>query len=492
MAQGLLHTDESVAQRVAVNMREFADNKALHIGNRYYTYRELHEITRAVYAQIPAGKCYDRIGIYCSNDVYTYASILAAGLYGAAYVPLNRNFPVLRNKRIVADCSLELVLGSIENEDVKEISDGVEYVPTGSALQPANSEAAGKTEQKTCYILFTSGSTGDAKGVPVSNENVRSFFNYFLRNYDFNEQDRFLQTYELTFDVSVFSFFMPLLVGACCYVLPEEGIKPLKIAEYLLKHDITVVSMVPGVLSYLDNYFNEISLPHLRYSFFSGDALYHDLAVKWSASVPHAAIHNFYGPTETTIVCTRYIFDPERSAAERMNGIVPLGKAFEGMEFMIVNEDLAETGKGELCFFGTQVIGAYLNDANEDKFFVKKQKRYYKTGDIASVNEQGNLIFHGRTDSQVKINGYRVELAEVEHAVQQASGQRCVVMCVKTGNLNRLIAFFEATINEAALREKLSELIPGYMIPQEFISVTEFPLNANGKTDRKALINAYI
>src|SRR6476620_9950929 len=115
-------------------------------------------------------------------------------------------------------------------------------------------ETKQKADQPLSYILFTSGSTGDPKGVPVSHENIRSFFNYFLKEYDFNERDRFLQTYELTFDVSVFSFFMPLLTGACCIVLPDEGIKPMKIAEYLQNFSITVVSMVPGVLKYLSAY----------------------------------------------------------------------------------------------------------------------------------------------------------------------------------------------------------------------------------------------
>jgi D-alanine--poly(phosphoribitol) ligase subunit 1 len=490
MAEGLLHTDESPAQRVAGTMQKFADNNAMYIGQRYYTYAELYELTKAVYSQIPQNKLYNRIGIYCNNDIYTYASILAVGLYGAAYVPLNANFPVLRNRKTVEDCGLELILSSLENTNFKEVTADVQYVLTGSAQNTASTGIVKKTGQETSYILFTSGSTGDPKGVPVSNSNLRSFFNYFLSGYDFNEKDRFLQTYELTFDVSVFSFFMPLLVGACCYVLPDEGVKPLKIAECLLKHNITVVSMVPGVLRYLDKYLKEISLPALRYSFFSGDALYHGLALKWSACIPNAAIHNFYGPTETTIVCTRHVFDSKKIPAQ--NGIVPLGKAFEGMEFIIVNEDHTLTEKGELCFSGTQVIPSYLNDENEEKFFVKDGKRYYKTGDIVSLNGERDLVFHGRSDSQVKVNGYRVELAEVENALRNVCGRECIVLCVEEDKLSRLIAYVEQEADVQALRNKLAELLPGYMIPQKIISVAAFPLNTNGKIDRKALINAYI
>ena len=489
MAEGLLHTDESAAGRVANAMQKFAAHNAMYIGQRYYTYAELEALTLKIYSLIPQDKIYDRIGVWCNSDVETYAAILAISLYGAGYVPLNKDFPISRNRKIVKDCGLELIFSSSENERLKAIAGDVQYVLTNSA-QATDCRIVKKTDQPTSYILFTSGSTGEPKGVPVSHANLRSFFNYFLVKYDFNERDRFLQTYELTFDVSVFSFFMPLMVGACCYVLPAEGIKPLKIVECLQKHAITIVSMVPGVLRYLDSYFKEISLPDLRYSFFSGDALYHELAAKWSGCLPNGAIHNFYGPTETTIVCTRFVFDPQTPVAG--NGIVLLGKPFEGMEFIIADEELQETDKGELCFSGTQVIPEYLDGALEEKFFVKNGKRYYRTGDLAALNTAGDLVFFGRTDSQVKVNGYRVELAEVENAVRKASGRECVVLCVQEDKLSRLFTYTEKSVDAEELRDSLAAYLPEYMIPQKFIAVPSFPLNANGKIDRKALINAYI
>lgn len=492
MFQPLSDQDESIAQRVGSIALKFPERNALYVEGRFYSYKELFEIVNAVYAKIPSGKTYGRIGIYCSNDVYTYASILAIGLYGAAYVPLNRKFPPARNRKIVEECRLELILSAAENQELAEFSAGSEIILT-TAPAEKNIETVKQVSQPVNYILFTSGSTAEPKGVPVTNNNLVNFFNYFLKEYHFNETDRFLQVYELTFDVSVFSFFIPLLTGGCCYILPEEGIRPFKIAEYLQKHRITVLSMVPGVLRYLEEYMHEMKFPDLKYSFFSGDALVHELAVKWSRAIPNAAIHNFYGPTETTIVCTRYIFNEQRSAEESVNGIVPLGKAFEGMSFIIVDENEQETEMGELCFSGGQVIPAYLNAANEEKFFIYGNKRYYKTGDLASVNKYGNLMFHGRTDSQVKINGYRVELQEVEHELKKNSGLSWIVLCFPEKGINRLLAFVQAeNVDEQMLREKLSAAIPDYMIPHKFIPVDHFPLNVNGKTDRKALINAYI
>ncbi len=492
----LIDKSGTLSQKLEQTVRQFPEANALYIHERFYTYSRFWEMVQNVYLQIPRSTTFSRIGIYCNDDVYTYAAIVAVNAYGAAYVPLNKKNPVERNKIIVQESGIELLLTSIENSGLKTIAGNVEIVTIAGIEERSPSEIELKKineVNQTCYILFTSGTTAAPKSIPVSNGNVNSFFNYYLSHYDFNERDRFLQVYELTFDVSVFSFFMPLLVGACCYVLPDTGIKFMKTAGYLQQHKITIVSMVPGILSYLEQYLPEINLPELRYSFFSGDALYHSLAVKWNRSVTNAEIHNFYGPTETTIVCTRYIFNEEQSAEESVNGIVPLGKAFDGMEFLIVDENNIPVEKGELCFTGTQVIEAYLNGAHEECFFNHKGKRYYKTGDVAAENSNGNLVFYGRTDEQVKINGYRVELKEVEAAIEKISASKCKVIAVKDKNQRNTLCAFIALyeINKIQLINALSAVLPDYMVPQEFISLDEFPLNLNGKIDKNKLIHLH-
>jgi D-alanine--poly(phosphoribitol) ligase subunit 1 len=483
----------------------YPNNNALFINNHYYTYKQLWQIVKQIHQQLSAQKQHLIFGVYCTDDIETYAAILAINLYGAAYVPLNSKFPVSKNKKIIEKCELQIVLTSVQAEVTNELKQHVDakfinvvVISDAKTIKIKNEITINqndyqKVEQPNVYILFTSGSTGEPKGVPISKTNVNHFFEYFLTNYNFNENDRFLQVYELTFDVSVFSFFMPLVVGACCYVLPTDGIKFIKTIEYLLNYKITVVSMVPTTLRYLENYLPEIKLTDLRHSFFSGDALHHNLAVKWSKAIPNAVIHNFYGPTETTIVCTRYVFNTKQSEKESVNNIVPLGKAFEGVEFIIIDENNIPTQKGELCFSGTQVITSYLNNTNEECFFTHHQKQYYKTGDIASVNEFGNLIFYGRTDSQVKINGYRVELTEVENAISKILDTRCVALTSKKNNsLNQLIVFIEKkTVDEKELKEKLQLILPDYMVPNQFIEVKNFVLNINGKIDKQHLLGTY-
>ncbi|MDQ3046115.1 MAG: amino acid adenylation domain-containing protein [Bacteroidota bacterium] len=463
----------------------FPEKNALWINERYYTYGQLLEELNSVYAKIPADGNFSHIAIYCNDDVQTYASILAVSIYGAAWIPLNDKFPAARNRKILEQSKADLILSSATHS-IEEIAANIPVIATQQRTIETT-ELLQKTEQPFAYILFTSGSTGEPKGVPIKKENVNHFFDWYLEKYDFSSEDRFLQVYELSFDVSVFSFFMPLMVGACAYIVPGSGIKFVQIMKMLKEHRITVLSMVPSVLHFAEKYLDELNFPELRYSFFSGDSLYQDLALKWKKTLPNGQIHNFYGPTETTIVCTRHCWKDSDPAPA--NGIVPLGKAFDGLEILIVNEDLHPAQKGELCFSGTQVFSGYL-EPSYDCFLMYNDKKSYRTGDIVSINEAGDLLFYGRSDQQVKISGFRVELKEVEMALRSVCGMNAIVLAVEGENGKKeLNAFTETTsLNEKEINASLAEHLPFYMIPTRYVLNVEFPLNANGKVDRQKLL----
>jgi len=473
--------------RFLQSVQKWPKNKALYINDRYYSYTELMKIADHIYEMIPQDKVYKRIGIYCNDDINTYASILAISLYGAGYVPLNNRFPVSKNRSVVEKSDLSLILSSVENEELIAIKGNAKILNTSFVLSDLNDLSSTikkykKVEQPYAYILFTSGSTGEPKGVAVSDENLKTLFEYFYGNYGFTEGDRFLQASELTFDFSVLSFFMPLHFGACSFVVPDSGIKFVKIIQMLKEFEITVFSIVPSILRYLEKYLEEIQLPKLRLSFFSGDALYLDLASKWSRVVPNGKIFNCYGTTESAVVCTSYLFDKNTSAIDSVNGIVPLGKPFSTMQILILDENGMPAEKGELCLSGNQVISSYLNGADDSRFFIREGRKYYKPGDIVSFNEKGDLIFLGRKDTQVKINGFRVELVEIEFAIEKILNAKCVVLCIRDDKqLNTLIAFIEQKyINEELLRMQLADSLPEYMIPQKFIAIDKFDLSING------------
>lgn len=460
---------------------------ALHANEQTYTYNELFRKSLCIYNKI---KHLDDelIGVQCLNDVNTYAAILAVSFTGSAYVPLNNKYPSEKIKGIINDAKLKRVL--CFNDSMDFLSESILIKTNKDDFETGQIELQLKNNSQLAYVIYTSGSTGKPKGVPVSRSNVNHFFNYYLSEYDFNPSDRFLQAYELSFDVSVFSVFCAWNVGASVYVVPDSNAKHIDIFKSIQQNRITVASFVPSVLSLIEKYLSEFNFPDLRYSFFSGDALKHSLAKKWKACLPNGLIHNFYGPTETTIVCTRYIWNEQEAEFESKNDIVPIGKPFPNMSFILLSSKgdvISELNKeAELCFEGVQVISSYLNNLHEDKFVQVDNKRYYKTGDRVSLNEKGNLIFYGRIDSQVKVNGFRVELVEVENAIYKCTNRSCKVIVNSKNGLNQLIAIIEGN-EEVQIISKLQELIPTYMIPSKFVIVEQLPLSVNGKIDIEKL-----
>lgn len=431
----------------------------------------------------------DRYGIVVGDDLPTYASILAVLSLGAAYVPLNLKNPAARNTLIEQEAGLNVVLSSYPNGYASAHPERMRYL---NDLPDVTAEyktlSAMIHEPSIAYILFTSGSTGQPKGVPVSFDNLDFFFRFFESNYDFSSSDRFLQAYELSFDVSVFSFLMPLLCGASCYVVPSTGIRTIRILHWLKEHSITVLSMVPTVLQLGRSYFKELNFPSLRYSFFSGDALTYDLVRAWKTCLPNGEIHNFYGPTETTIVCSRYCLQTPDYSLDQ-TGIVPLGHVFPGLQQLILDEQGKESVVGELCLSGPLVIRSYLNTVQEDRFIWNNDQRYFRTGDRVEQREDGVLVFKGRTDHQVKIHGYRIELNEVEWAIQKIMNKNAVVFANGQEENRELIAWIEAeAIDPKMVQEMLSVWLPDYMIPRKILLKSNFPLNLNGKFDRQQLI----
>jgi amino acid adenylation domain-containing protein len=488
------HSDSPLCEGFLHWLQLSPDAPALHINDTIYSYRALYELAGPV-VELLKKHPQKQVGIYCTADVSSYVSILAISLAGACYVPLNAKYPNARLRQIIRDCGLKLVLVHGDKHELAPV-DNLQLIDTAALNTTYNQrESTAFIQQSYAYILYTSGTTGLPKGVPISKRNVNAFFRFFISNYDFNPSDRFLQPYELSFDVSVFSIFCAWNAGASVYVVKDSNAKYLEIFKTIRDHKITVTSMVPGVLKLAASFFHEFHFPDLRYSFFSGDALYQEDAVNWKKCIPYAQLHNFYGPTETTIVCSRYCWEEKRSAAENYDGIVPLGSLFPGMQFILLHEDGSvidpenyRNTQGELCLHGEQVIDFYVNHCSPESFIEQDGKTWYKTGDIVNVNHREELFFRGRSDSQIKINGYRVELTEIEATINYFTGQDSKVVAESVNGLVQLIAFVEGSkYTERELRNELSCHLPGYMMLSKILFVEAFPKNLNGKTDLNEL-----
>ncbi len=374
-------------------------------------------------------------------------------------------------------------------------------VVDGGGLTPASAvNAAAEPEQTIAYVLFTSGSTGVPKGVMVAPENVRHFVSVMVDRYGITETDRFSQTFDMTFDLSVFDMFVAWECGACVCCLPEaELIKP---GRFIQEAGLTVWFSVPstGLFMRRLGMLKPGRYPTLRWSLFCGEPLPMVVAGEWSQAAPNSIVENLYGPTELTIACMFYRWDASRSPDECRFGIVPIGEAYPGMTPLVADAELQEVAvgaEGELLMTGPQVSLGYIHDEEKTAaaFVVPPGRHdlYYRTGDLVrrpDTNEP--MVYLGRIDNQVKVGGHRVELGEIEETLREASGVDAVVALgwprTEAGAAAITAFVGDSDVNVDAVRRQVSERLPSYMVPRRIHAIAEIPLNANGKFDRKALV----
>jgi acyl-coenzyme A synthetase/AMP-(fatty) acid ligase len=292
---------------------------------------------------------------------------------------------------------------------------------------------------------------------------------------------------------------LPLCFGACVYTVPQDEVKYTYALKLMRDHDLTFAKMPPSTIAYLRPFFKEIKLEKLKYSLFGGEPLYVDIAMEWLQCVPNARLQNVYGPTEATINCTYYECGPGKVPFKSFHGIVSIGKPFGDSEAFIINEDgeqVCDGSRGELCIAGSQVTeGYYNNQVKTDSAFIEittKQGilKLYRTGDMVMRDPDGDLLYIGRADNQVQIQGFRVEMGEIESHARKFDniGQLAAIAIPNDlGNMQiyLIVEKFSGTVE--LLKEFLKDKIPSYMWPSKIISVAEFPKTGGGKIDRKAL-----
>jgi amino acid adenylation domain-containing protein len=356
-------------------------------------------------------------------------------------------------------------------------------------------------EDDVAYLLFTSGSTGVPKGVPVTHRNVLHFLDYASNRYGITTDDRFSQTFDQTFDLSVFDLFAAWENGACvCAMQPLDLLTP---ARFVARQNVTVWFSVPSIAALMrkKNLLKPGVFPTLRWSLFCGEPLPRASAEAWQAAAPRSIVENLYGPTELTIACFVHRWDPQRSPALCVNDIVPIGRPFDGLTAIILDETLHKVGEGEageLCVTGPQTVPGYWNAPEKTaEQFVSLDlnggttARFYRTGDRVRRLPDGDYVYLGRTDHQVKVLGHRVELSEVEAALTRNEGVAQAVALgwpVHDGSAEGVVAFVAGTrVDPQRLTSAVRQVLPDYMTPRAVIVLDALPLNPNGKVDRNVL-----
>jgi amino acid adenylation domain-containing protein len=440
---------------------------------------------------------------------------------GKGYVPLNPKFPIERTRRMLSlsgcnvlvvgkeclaqlpdllpevDRPLTVILPEAVADDLaaahprhcfvssKEVQDGeVSSIPVEV------------NEDATAYLLFTSGSTGDPKGVPISHSNVCSYVRYIADRYEVNENDRFSQEFDQTFDLSVHDMFVCWARGACLYCVPDKYV--MAPAKFIRDHQLTMWFSVPSVIGLLVKMrlLSPGCFPSLRFSLFCGEPLPAGSARLWQEAAPNSIVENLYGPTETTISITHFRWDQARPSQECVNGIVPIGWTFPGQRFRIVDEQgqaVPVGERGELCLSGSQVTRGYWNNSQKtQQQFVRLpgdgDAVWYRTGDLVKQDMAGCLYYLGRIDHQVKIRGYRVELQEIEAVLRKTCGTEQVVSIAwpaHNGSADGVVAFVSGirSLDQDRVIASCSQILPDYMVPRRIYLLDEMPLNPNGKID---------
>ena len=475
------------------------ERNAFCINGVFYTYKDLalaiSRIRKAIQSNTHE-KTEKIIGLVANDDLETYASIFALWFEGMAYVPISPDAPRDRNLNVIQQALLISIIDSSDQPLFPEYNliESKKLPECELNIQPKPTE-----DQELVYILFTSGTTGQPKGVPIDRGNLAGFMQAFEKmNFEMTEKDKCLQMFEMTFDLSVVSYLFPLFYGACIYTIPKGKIKFNYIFELMDEEKLTFALMVPSILQYLRPYFDEMNFTDLRHSLFCGEALSLEITQEWSKCVPNARIYNYYGPTEDTIYCTYYIYD-RNGTNKTHNGILSIGRAMEGTTTIAIDENnkiLPAGSNGQLCLGGIQLTPWYWNneEKNKEAFFYLDYKgehtRFYKTGDLCRFDEEGDILYLGRLDHQVKIQGFRIELAEIEFHVKSFLGKTnavAVPILDAVGNTEIGLVIESKPIGTDPLLEHLRLKLPAYMVPKRIEFSDEFPLNTNGKTDRNKL-----
>lgn len=442
----------------------------------------------------------DRVGLLLNRSADTYVALLAVMKAGAAYVPLAAAFPEQRIAFIIEDACLGLVIANSEYRDkIQSLSvphlliDQADEQIQSKSVAPLQDSEAGRSTDTACYILYTSGTTGKPKGVLVEHRSICNFVRVAAQSYGYRQGDRVYQGMTIAFDFSVEEIWVPFVAGATLVPAPgEQALIGEELADFLRDNAVTCMACSPTLLSSIES-----EVPALRLILVGGEACSHNLVVRWSR--PGLVMLNTYGPTEATVTASMSVLDPARS--------VTIGRPLPSYSMVILDPQKPElSGSGQLGELGIAGVGlarGYLNrpDLTEQKFIPdfldlpnNPSRRIYRTGDLGRLNEDGEIEYHGRVDTQVKIRGNRIELGEIEAVLLEhpSIGQAVVTTWQPDPERLELVAYYTLRTDAAALSRleiarDLKKRLPDYMVPAYIEELPVLPMTVSDKVDLQRL-----
>lgn len=510
----------SPVEGVLAALAQAPDAVALEIGDQRWALAELCAIAGGIARALgPVGG--QRVGVLASRSLTAYAGSLAVFGAGAAHVALNVDHPASRSATVVEQAELAVLIVGEESlavlGELLPLCPGLRRIVLPESRAPqalrlahptvelVEAEAIGRAPlispsprpEDLAYLVFTSGSTGQPKGVAIAHGHLSVYMHNFRTQVGAPRPgERVATTYELTFDIALHDMLQAWWSAATLCVVPaRQLVAPARFIRDQRIHwwfSVASAAMMmerqgtlrPGVF------------PDLRMSMLCGEPLPADTARAWALAAPNSPLYNVYGPTETTMELSFYRWT-DSSYAECRRGVVPIGLPFPGHAHTLVGEDGAVVegpGQGELWLSGPQVGLGYwkLPEKTAESFLPGEPWPWYRSGDRVERDASGMLHFVSRVDFQVKVRGLRIELGEIEAALREAAGTSLVAVIphpIQGGNAQGLVAFLagDAVPEAEALRAALAARLPAAMVPGRFVVLDELPLNSNRKIDRGAL-----
>ena len=467
-----------------------APERIAHVsGDRTLTFGELRVRSDALASHLADrfGNARRPIAVLGHREPEMLVAFLGAVKSGRAYVPLDNGLPQRRIDTILDTARVAVVLSP---PDIADLSASDAAAPVGCLAR-----------DDPFYIIFTSGSTGEPKGVIITLGCLEHFLGWMLTEQKFDQlNERFLNQAPFSFDLSVMDLYCSLITGGTLFSVGRDLVaSPKLLYRALATSGITTWVSTPSFLQMCmaERTFEQEMLPHVRRFLFCGETLPRETAIRLKKRFPAAQIWNTYGPTETTVATTSIHIDQE--VLEKYS-ILPVGKPMPGTALFLMDENDRPVldGRGEIVVVGPNVSPGYLDrpDLTANAFFTHRGERAYRTGDWGRWRD-GLLFFEGRADGQIKLNGFRVELGDVEENLRALPSVRdaMVLPAIKGGATQSLVAFVVVSARDGSsdfesanlLRRQLADRLPAYMLPRRIVFLDAFPITANGKTDRTRL-----
>ncbi len=489
-----------------------SDRLALKCDGNLMTYKELDDISESIGAFLLEELGEDRtpIIIYGNKENLMMAVMMAALKSGRAYIPIDISYPKERVEAIISEVKPKILVdfskgNTFENMRVlkeKELNE-IQKEYRDAEVQKNN----WVKEDENAYILFTSGSTGKPKGVQISSNNLDNFVEWLAEDLQLDEKEEvFMNQAAYSFDLSVTSIYPGLCYGKTLHGYSKDTLSNLKVmfndmSESAINFWVSTPSFAG--MCVVEDGFNSEMLPNLKAMIFVGEVLPKPLCEELLNRFEGTRIINGYGPTEATVAVSTNDMSKEVLAKE---GSLPIGYPMKTSVVKIVDEEgniVKDGEKGEIIIVGPSVSKGYFNneEMTQKAFFYDEYAgstwRAYRTGDLGYY-ENGNLYYCGRKDFQIKLNGYRIEIEDIENNLVKVNNVKnaAVVPVNKDDKIAYLTAFIElkednglsGLKNGIAIKKELGGLIPSYMVPRNIKIVKQFPTNVNGKIDRKKLL----